>query len=216
METIGDRIKQFAKDKYGSVSGLTREMGIGVTSLANYINGRSRPGAELQEKLRKLGADVEWIMTGKEVATARAAWERAWYTSGLATTRTIDPPEGTFTKLMLSPAHCGDSVDIEEGVSGEIDMSKFHNKNTFYVQATGSSMTGADIHEGDMLLVDPKKEPRNGNIVLVSINGMVSVKRLKKNGEEVLLTPEHPDYDPIPVTRDVQILAVVLRADKYL
>ncbi len=31
-----------------------------------YLSGKSKPGHALQEKLRKIGMDIEWLMTGKE------------------------------------------------------------------------------------------------------------------------------------------------------
>ncbi len=219
METIGDRIKRFAKEKYKTVRNLEEAMGIGGSSLSNYINGRSKPGHELQEKFRKVGCDVEWLMTGKEgVGAFVRAVENAMNRDEvrLSGVGTIDPPAGTRIKLMLSPVHAGDPSVAYEDIDAYIDVSKFHNEHTFYVRVMGESMIGAGINEGDMLLVDRSKEPKNQSIVVVQIGNQVSVKRLKKNGQEVLLTPENPDFNPIPFTAETKIIGVVTRIDRYL
>lgn len=219
METTGDRLQKFAKERYGSVSGLTRELGMGVTALSAYIKNRSKPGHELQEKLRNAGCDIEWLMTGREGAGAFVrAVENAMNREEVRLTGvgTIDPPAGTRIKLMLSPVHAGDPSVAYEDIDAYIDVSKFHNEHTFYVRVTGESMTGAGINEGDMLLVDHSKEPKNQSIVVVQIGNQVSVKRLKKNGADILLTPENPDFNPIPFTPETKIIGVVTRIDRYL
>lgn len=189
---------------------MSRKLGRSENYLGSYVYGDSIPGNKLQEALRKLGCDIEWLMTGEE--SRRSAWRGLH----LEVTGTKDPPKGTTADVMLSPAHCGDATEIFEGVSAQIDVTRYHNEHTFYVTARGESMTGAGIDEGDMLLVDVEREPKNGNIVLARIGDKVSVKRLRKNGEDTLLTPENPDYEPIPITKNIRILAVVMRVDKYL
>lgn len=82
---------------------------------------------------------------------------------------------------------------------------------TYVLKATGESMLGAGINPGDMLVVDRKKPATDGAIVIASINGDFTVKRLEhKNGQLVLL-PENPDYDPIIIGEDddVHIFGVV-------
>lgn len=219
METIGERIKKFAKERYGSVSALTRAMGISAPALADYTSNISKPGARMQEKLREAGADIEWIMTGREGTGAFVrAVENAMNREEvrLSGVGTIDPPAGTRIKLMLSPVHAGDPSVAYEDIDAYIDVSKFHNEHTFYVRVMGDSMTGAGINEGDMLLVDRSKEPKNQSIVVVQIGNQVSVKRLKKNGADILLTPENPDFNPIPFTPETKIIGVVTRIDRYL
>ena len=68
---------------------------------------------------------------------------------------------------------------------------------TFFVRARGDSMIGAGIHDGDLLVVDRSLEATNGKVVIVSINGELTVKRLRKAKGRTWLTPENPDYPPI-------------------
>lgn len=86
-----------------------------------------------------------------------------------------------------------------------------HPMNTFLIRAEGESMLYANIQSGDMLIVDPKLEVRDGSIVVASIDNECTVKRFKRIDGRAYLMPENPDYTPIPITdsSSVQIFGVV-------
>lgn len=88
--------------------------------------------------------------------------------------------------------------------------------DSYIVQVQGSSMIGANIEDGDLLLVDSSLIPENGSIVVVQINGEKTVKRLVKKEAKVLLVPENPKYNPIDVTSEdeLDIFGVVTRIIK--
>lgn len=75
-----------------------------------------------------------------------------------------------------------------------------HKDATFFVQATGDSMTGAGIQEGNLLVVDRALEARHGDIVIAVIDGDLTVKRLEKRRGRIRLMAENPAYDPIEFT----------------
>lgn len=67
---------------------------------------------------------------------------------------------------------------------------------TFVVRVTGNSMTGAGIFDGDELLVDRSKTPRDGDVVVAVLDGELTVKRLQVTSSGVVLqadNSEHPD-----------------------
>jgi DNA polymerase V len=72
-----------------------------------------------------------------------------------------------------------------------------HREATFFVQASGDSMTGAGIQDGNLLVVDHALEPRHGDIVIAVIDGELTVKRLDKRRGKVRLVAENPAYAPI-------------------
>lgn len=65
-DSIGERLRVFAKKKYGTVRALCDALEIKEQTLQPYLSNKSKPGHALQEKLRNLGADIEWLMTGRE------------------------------------------------------------------------------------------------------------------------------------------------------
>ena len=83
--------------------------------------------------------------------------------------------------------------------------------NVFFVRASGDSMVGAGIHDRDLLIVDRSKKKPNGKVVIASLNGEFTLKRLVQTWECFELQPENPDYPSISVSvdDDFQIWGVV-------
>jgi transcriptional regulator with XRE-family HTH domain len=63
---IGERIRFFAKRKYGTLKKLAESMKISPQQLQQYISGKREPGTRILVKLLKLGCDVNWLLGGKE------------------------------------------------------------------------------------------------------------------------------------------------------
>jgi DNA polymerase V len=81
---------------------------------------------------------------------------------------------------------------------------------TFFVRASGNSMDGAGIHDGDLLIVDRSITLVHRSIVIAVIDGGLTVKRLSKRGDVALLLPEPSDvdqgaYSPIEVGPDTDV-----------
>jgi len=90
-----------------------------------------------------------------------------------------------------------------------IDLNKHLARNplaTFYIKVDGSSMTGAGIDDGDLLVTDRSLEPADGRIAICLIDGEFTVKRLKLQTDCLYLMPENPAYQPIKVTEHNQII----------
>ena len=102
----------------------------------------------------------------------------------------------------------------DDHMEGKLDLNNYlvkHPTATFFVRASGESMVGAGIHDGDILVVDRSLEPRHGKIIIAAVDGQLTVKRLQKRGSKTLLTPENRKYKPIELTEnnDVKIWGVV-------
>ncbi len=72
-------------------------------------------------------------------------------------------------------------------------------------------MTGAGIYDDDLLIVDTQKKPKTDDIVIASLYGEVTVKRLKIYPKKMLLVPENPQFRPIEINdnMDFTLLGVV-------
>ncbi len=75
---------------------------------------------------------------------------------------------------------------------------------TFFMRASGHSMDGAGIHDGDLLVVDRSIIPSNGSVVVAVVDGGHTVKRFLKRGTVVTLQPEpsainEGNYSPIRI-----------------
>lgn len=63
---IGERIRVFAKKKYGTLKKLADAMNISPQQLHQYISGKREPGSKILIKLLKLGCDINWLLGGAE------------------------------------------------------------------------------------------------------------------------------------------------------
>jgi DNA polymerase V len=82
---------------------------------------------------------------------------------------------------------------------------------TYVLKASGESMINAGINPDDMLVVDRKIQATDGDIVIASINGEFTVKRLEHKKGQPYLMPENPEFNPIPINEhdDVNIFGIV-------
>ena len=79
-----------------------------------------------------------------------------------------------------------------------LDEYLINNKEaTFIARVKGDSMTGIGIMLGDEVLVQRGLEPKNGNIVIATLDNQTTIKRYNKVGSRVFLMPENKKYEPI-------------------
>lgn len=87
----------------------------------------------------------------------------------------------------------------EEG----LDLNKLlinHRSATYFVKVQGRSMEDANIFEGDILIVDKSITPTNKAIIIASINGEFTVKRLIKSNEKLYLEPANKSFSKIEIS----------------
>lgn len=85
------------------------------------------------------------------------------------------------------------------------------NDPVFMLRVHGDSMLNAGIFDGDLVVVRRQPEARNGEIVAALVGGdEATVKRFHRESDRVVLLPENPAYDPIILTKDVEIIGRVV------
>ena len=116
---------------------------------------------------------------------------------------------------------CGFPSPAQDYYDGPIDLTDMlvdDRAATFIVRASGHSMTGAGISDGDELLVDRSKHPQHGDIVVAVLDGELTVKRLELTPTGVVLrseNAEHPDIT-VPELSDLQVWGVAMYCIHHL
>lgn len=77
---------------------------------------------------------------------------------------------------------------------------------TFYAKASGTSMIGAGIDNGDILVIDRSIEPQNNKVAVCYIDGEFTVKRIKIEKECLYLMPENKEFQPIKISNDNELI----------
>ena len=98
------------------------------------------------------------------------------------------------------------AADYEES---RLDINEYLVRNpisTFFFPVQGDSMVGAEIHDGDILVVDKSVRARHGHIVIAFIDGQRLVKRLHHRADRVALMAENPSYPPLEIKEGMELL----------
>ena len=66
-------------------------------------------------------------------------------------------------------------------------------------------MQGAGILDGDKVVVDRAVDARHGHIVVATVDGEFTLKRLYQRHNRVELHPENPAFPPIQFTGSTQL-----------
>ena len=117
--------------------------------------------------------------------------------------------------LFMSTVKAGFPSPAENYIEKELDLNEFLIQNTsatFILKASGDSMINAGIKDGDLLIVDKSKTYSNNSIVIASVNGEFTVKRLKIKNNIYYLVPENSKYPTLKIEQfdDAQIWGVVI------
>ncbi len=94
----------------------------------------------------------------------------------------------------------------EDYLEEQLDLNQFLIRRpaaTFFIRVSGESMIGAGIHADDILVVDRSIPPSDKKVVVAVVNGEMTVKRFRKKGSEIWLTPENDAYEAICVREEM-------------
>ncbi len=128
-------------------------------------------------------------------------------------------PDGSALKqafpLYASRVPAGFPSPADDYVDQRLDLNDLveHPAATFFVKVTGDSITGASIHDGDLLIVDRALAATDGKVVIAAVNGELTVKRLTLKDGAAWLMPENSAYPPLQLKEglDCVIWGVVTR-----
>jgi DNA polymerase V len=101
------------------------------------------------------------------------------------------------------PSPAMDFMDVS------IDLNQLmikHPSATFFGRVQGTSMLGAGISDGDLLVIDRSLSPANNKIAVCFIDGEFTIKRIQKEVDCCWLMPANEKYKPIKVTKDNDFL----------
>ena len=98
------------------------------------------------------------------------------------------------------------AADFDESKISLDNVLVKNREATFYAKASGTSMIGAGIDDGDILVIDRSIEPQNNKIAVCFIDGEFTIKRIKVEKDCVYLMPENEAFQPIKVTDENELI----------
>ncbi len=115
--------------------------------------------------------------------------------------------------LFVECVSAGFPSPAQDYIEQTLDLNKLcikHPAATFFVRVEGDSMIEVGIYSNDILVVDRSLQAKQGDTVIASLNGELTVKELELS-PKVRLVPRNKAYQPIemPEGSDLQVFGVV-------
>lgn len=93
----------------------------------------------------------------------------------------------------------------QDYIAETIDLNDLlidHPASTFFARVRGDSMLDADIHDGDLVIVDKSLTAQHGDLAICCLDGDFTLKRIRVGDDGIWLMPANSRYRPIRVSEN--------------
>ena len=117
---------------------------------------------------------------------------------------------------VLGKVTAGLPILAMEDIEGYIPFSETQRRGRelFALRVVGESMKNAAILDGDLVVCHKTPSAEDGDIVVALLGDEATVKRFFREGDQIRLQPENPEFEPI-YTKDASILGRVISVIRY-
>ena len=114
--------------------------------------------------------------------------------------------DDTFVKIpIIGRVAAGLPINAVENLEGSLVVDPSFLKkaeDAFALRVKGDSMINAGINDKDLVIVSPKEQARNGDIVVAMLNDEATVKKFEFIKNKIRLIAENNSYLPIEVKKE--------------
>lgn len=108
--------------------------------------------------------------------------------------------------LYFGDIQCGFPSPAADYIEKGLNLHDFVVKKpaaTFFMRAKGDSMINAGIYPNDLLVIDKSINAKSGHIIVASLNGELTLKRLSYHLGHPVLIAENAKYKSFKITQDM-------------
>jgi repressor LexA len=117
-----------------------------------------------------------------------------------------------FRKIpIVGRVAAGSPILAIENIEGSIIIDPAFIKKSqdcFALKVKGDSMINAGIFENDLVIVIPRTDAANGDIIVAMLEDEVTVKTLEMKNDAIRLLPQNDNYSPIEIDRSKEFKIV--------
>lgn len=113
---------------------------------------------------------------------------------------------------LLGYVQAGFPSPAEEELIDTLSLDEYLVENpdaSFMLKVSGDSMIDAGIHEGDIVIVERGKSPKNGDVVLACVDNEWTLKYYRRHGKGVELVPANKNYPVIRPKEELNLGGIV-------
>lgn len=177
---------------------IARELGIPEMTMSNWVKAKTYPRADKVQLLADYFRINRYDLTEEMPENIE-----------LASPKTVLIP-------VLGEIACGDPITAEENIiefREELE-ERLPSGELFYLKSKGNSMLPT-IPDNSYVLIKEQPEVEYGEIAAVLVNDdtEATLKRVKKQGDIIMLVPDNNEHEPYIITKDnpARILGKAIR-----
>jgi repressor LexA len=163
---------------------------------------------------RELCAEFNWASTGTVRDHLRALVRKGYLelTGRHRQLRLREEHPSVARVPLVGRVVAGLPVISDENIEQRIPVpAAWIRKGTFFaLRVAGDSMRDAGILDGDQVIVRQRSVASDGDVVIATLEGETTIKRLRTNGSSMTLVAENPQYRSIEVRAEEAIIQGVV------
>lgn len=195
---VVDCLNNLREEQKVSISELARRVNMSKSTVSLYFKKkREFPVNRLDEFATALHTTPENVLGVIDNKTEKRP------------TNIIYPLGDNFQRIsipLIGEIACGDPITAEENIEGyveEIFEKPVPKGNLFALRCKGKSMEPT-IHDGSIVTIREQPTVEDGEIAAVLVDGdnEATLKRVKHQGNLIMLMPDNKEFDPIILDKD--------------
>lgn len=188
---LANNIRYYRKLNKLTQADLANKLDVAPTAISAWEVGRNKPLMDKIEQMSTLFNVKKSDLLGDEIDTP---------------TNLVPISRASIVSIpILGTIKCGQPILAEDNITGyrEELSDRLPSGNLFYLRSQGDSMLPT-IPEGSLVLIREQPTVEYGEVAAVLVNGdtEATLKRVKKQGDIVMLIADNPDYPPYIITDD--------------
>lgn len=188
---LGKRLKYLRKELNKTQNEVAESIKISRANYSHFENDRNEPDGEILNRLADYFDVTTDYLLGRSNVSKPVEIKQVEKDDWISV-----PIVGTIK--------CGPGGIIFEDIEGftSYPKSDLDTSHEYVVlNATGDSMIGDGISDGDLALIQKEPDFVQGKIYAVAVDSEeVTLKRVTRTDDSVILVPSNPKYDPRIVT----------------
>lgn len=201
-QAMKDNLNRLMKERGLSQKRVADDLGIRPTTFSGWVKGKFYP------RIDKIELMADYFNVEKS---------------------SLIEPKGHLDKLetfkditqvpVIGAIACGNPITAEQNIDEYMPApsASLPTGENFYLRCKGDSMNPT-IKDGSLVLIHEQPVVEDGEIAAVLIDGDATLKRVKHQGNTIILLPDNTKFDPIILTGNVQarILGKAVQVVNYL
>ena len=187
---IGEKIKALRKERGMTLDELARAIGTSKQTIHRYESGtiNNIPPEKITKLAKELGTSPSDLY----------GWDEGCDFPTLSLKSGISDSFKLRRIPILGEVACGIPIYAEEEHESFIISDGVYDAD-FCLRASGDSMIGARIYDGDIVFIRAQNSVDNGDVAVVLNGDEATLKRVYYYPEEqkLILSPENPKYAPL-------------------